>query len=48
MALKISYPEPGDDVPQWAKEDTLLTIKDILEKKSIKWNITIVRRGISG
>ena len=32
MALKISYPEPGDNVPQWATEDTQLQIKAILEK----------------
>ena len=34
MALKISYPEPGDNVPQWATEDTQLQIKAILEKQS--------------
>ena len=34
MALKISYPEPGDNVPQWATEDTQLQIKAILEKAS--------------
>ena len=34
MALKITYPEPGDNVPQWATEDTQLQIKAILEKAS--------------
>ena len=34
MALKIQYPEPGDNVPQWATEDTQLQIKAILEKAS--------------
>ena len=34
MALKISYPEPGDNVPQWATEDTQLQIKAILEKEA--------------
>ena len=32
MALKINYPEPGDNVPQWATEDTQLQIKAILER----------------
>ncbi len=32
MALNITYPEPGDKVPQWATEDTQLQIKSILER----------------
>jgi hypothetical protein len=32
MATTITYPEPGDKVPQWATEDTQLQIKQILER----------------
>lgn len=30
--MTITYPEPGDKVPQWATEDTQLQIKQILER----------------